>query len=204
MYPGDVLVRSASAHLVASSAVRRLRFAILLLVPAAVLLSGCGDSYQVAASVGQLELTHDDLADEAEAWGQNAELMVQLNISSVPEDGAVPQQIVNEILNLHIQGELARLATEDLADQGDGPAQLQQIRAAVESDFGPLFGDFDQDLRERIYTDITFLQFLSVVGGTPSGADVYVSSRYGSTDANNVVQPPSGARADANPAPLGL
>lgn len=165
-----------------------------------MLLSGCGDSYQVAVRVGELELTHEELETEATAWGSNADLMVQLDISSEPEEGAVPQLIVNEILNLHIQGELARLATVDLASSADGPAQLQSVRAGVEGDFGALFLDFPDDLREQIYEDITFLQFLSVVGGTPVDADVYVSARYGSTDANNVVQPPSGALANPTPA----
>ncbi|WP_436793164.1 hypothetical protein [Actinospongicola halichondriae] len=178
---------------------RRLRLAILLLVPAAVLLTGCGDSYQVAASVGDLEISHDDLETEAAAWGSNAELMLQLDISAAPADGAVPQLIVNEILNLHIQGELARLATADIADQGDGPAQMSELRAGIESNFGPLFADFPDDLREQIYEDITHLQFLSTVGGVPADADVYVSPRYGTTDINNVVQSPTGARPDPTP-----
>ena len=183
---------------------RRLRHAFLLLVPAAILLSGCGDSYQVAASVGDLELTHDDVADEAEAWGNNADLMFQLDIPEAPDPGAVPQLIVNEILNLHIQGELARLATEDAATTGDGPAQLDEIRATVETDFGPLFADFDEELADQIYTDITYLQFLSFVGGTPTEVDVYVSPRYGTTDANNVVQGPAGALPDPSPSVFGL
>ncbi len=165
-----------------------------------MLLGACGDSYQVAASVGDLELTHEDLETEATAWGSNAELMVQLNISSAPDEGAVPQLIINEILNLHIQGELARLATVDLAQSADGPAQMDSVRAGVEGDFGSLFVAFPDDLREQIYQDITFLQFLSAVGGTPVDADVYVSARYGSTDVNNVVQPPSGARPNPTPA----
>ncbi len=182
---------------------RRLRLAIPVLVSAAVLLSGCGDSYQVAASVGDLDLSHDDLEAEATAWGANAELMAQLDISSAPDQNAVPQLVVNEILNLHIQGELARLATIDAAETADGPGQLRDVRAGVESDFGPLFADFPDDLRQQIYQDITFLQFLSAVGGAPVDADVYVSARYGSTDVNDVVQPPSGALADPTPV-LGL
>ncbi len=169
-------------------------------MPAALLLSACGDSYQVAASVGDLELSHEDLETEATAWGSNAELMSQLDITSAPDDGAAPQLIINEILNLHIQGELARLATVDLAESADGPAQLDSVRSGVEGDFGPLFVDFPDDLREQIYQDITFLQFLSAVGGTPVDADVYVSARYGSTDVNNVVQAPSGARPNPSPA----
>lgn len=183
---------------------RRLRHAFLLLVPAAILLTGCGDSYQVAARVGQLELSHDDVADEAAAWGNNGELMGQLGIGSPPDEGAVPQLIVTEILNLHIQGELARMATEEMADVGDGPAQLREIRASVENDFGPLFVDFDEALADRIFTDITYLQFLSFVGGAPTGADVYVSPRYGTTDANNVVQAPTGAVAGSSPNAFGL
>ncbi len=178
---------------------RRLRLAILLLVPAAALLSACGGSYQVAASVGDLEITHGDLETEAMVWGANAELMSQLDISAAPDDGSAPQLIVNEILNLHIQGEIARLATADAADQTDGPAQISDLRARIESDFGPLFADFPDDLREHIYQDITYLQFLSTVGGVPVDADVYVSPRYGFTDVNDVVQAPSGALPDPTP-----
>ncbi len=183
---------------------RRLRHAFLLLVPAAILLSGCGDSYQVAASVGDLELTHDDVAAEAEAWGNNADLMFQLDIPEAPDPGAVPQLIVNEILNLHIQGELARLATEDAATTGDGPAQLDEIRATVENDFGALFAGFDEALADQIYTDITYLQFLQFAGGVPADVDVYVSPRYGTIDANNVVQGPAGALPDPSPSVFGL
>ena len=169
-----------------------------------MLLGGCGDSYQVAASVGDLELSHDDLAEEAEAWGNNDDLMFQLDIPEAPDPGAVPQLIISEILNLHIQGELARLATEEAATAGDGPAQLEEIRAAVETDFGPLFADFDEELADQIYTDITYLQFLQFAGGTPTDVDLYVSPRYGTTDANNVVQSPLGASPDPSPHVFGL
>ncbi|MDZ7675058.1 MAG: hypothetical protein U5K30_08330 [Acidimicrobiales bacterium] len=174
---------------------RSVRRLLPVLLPVAFLLGSCGDSYQVAARVGDLEITHDELAEKADAWAANDQLASELGVSPSTKDGAAPQAVVAEVLNLDIQAELARMA---LGDQADGP-QLAELRSQVEQQFGELFAAFPEELRDATIDDVAVLQLANANGVTPPDADVYVSPRYGDVDATGIISVPAGAQ----PAPVG-
>lgn len=171
------------------------RILLLALLPAVVALSGCTDTYQVAASVGDLELSHADLEDEVEQWQANAELVSQLGVPPGGAEGQAPQAIVSEVLNLRIQAELARLGLAEAGVDPTADPQYGEVRSTVEQQFAGLFESFDEELRTRIFDDIAVLQFANSFGvQAPPDAtsDVYVSSRYGTVEPGGVVFVPEG------------
>lgn len=188
---------AARARLVASATVRPVRRFLPVLLPVAFLLGSCGDSYQVAARVGDTEITHAEVAEEAELWAANEQLAAQLGVPAGTAQGRAPQAVVVEVLNLDVQSELARLA---LGDQAQGP-QLEELRAQVSQQFGDLFAAFPEDLRAETIDDVAVLQLANANRVTPPDVDVYVSPRYGDVDATGVISVPEGARP--NPSATG-
>ncbi len=180
------------------------RLLLLVLLPAVVALSGCADTYQVAASVGELEISHDELQEEAEQWQANPELVSQLGVPASDDDGRVPHAVVSEVLNLQIQAELARLGlTEAGIDPSEDP-QYGEVRSVVEQQFGSLFESFDDELRSRVLDDIALLQFANSFGvAAPPGAasDVYVSPRYGTVEPGGIVFVPQGPATEPGAVP---
>jgi hypothetical protein len=180
--------------------VRVPRILLLALLPAVVALSGCTDSYQVAASVGDLEISHADLADEVAQWQANEELASQLGVPPSDADGQAPQAVVSEVLNLRIQAELARMGLADAGVDPEADPRYTEARAAVEDQFSALFGSFDDDLRDRVADDVAVLQFANSFGvAAPPDAtsQIYVSPRYGTVEPGGVVFVPDGPAAGA-------
>lgn len=171
------------------------RLALLLLLPAVAALSGCTDTYQVAASVGDLEISHTELRDEAEEWQANAQLAGQLGATSEPVEGRAPQSVVTEVLNLRIQAELARLGLEQAGVDVAADQQFAAIREQASTQFGQLFDPFSDELRNRVLDDVAVLQYAGSAGVGPAPADVYVSPRYGTVGAGGVLIAPEGPAA---------
>lgn len=179
-------------HPVTSPLVRHLRrLPIALLLASALLLSACGDSYQVAASFGGEEISHADLADEALAWADSAQLLSLFFAEPQPNtsDAFTTADISGVILTIKINAAAARELLEEAGTRTD------EAESAIRPQFEGARGALSDAQLTTLIEDIAAIDTYGTLAASQVYDDIYVSPRYGSYDPDsNFVVIPEGPR----------
>ena len=177
---------------------RSRRLLAVVLAALAFVVSGCGDTYQVALRVGDDSLSHADAAELIELWAVGGADITEAVVG--PELGT-PQarsvEVTTLALSIEIQKRLAEVIAEEEGldtdfDQADIDAidallQAQVLPPEVYQAFLASSPEFQDYFREYfLYLDLT-----QTVLEQPD-VEIYVSPRYGSYDDQIGVVPPTG------------
>ena len=192
---------------------RRLQLAFAALALAAIAGSGC--AYQVAPAirVGDLTVTHEQLADELEEWAGNEATQASQTLTIVGTRHGFAQQPASEIIGERI---ILGLFEDEFERRGLELTQADRDNAFVLIGIDPsqeeqLLGGFSDAYRAEYlerWAKVAAVQadpsigtdLRSVIG---DGADdVELSSRYGTWDPIGfVVSPPPGPSVGASDEP---
>lgn len=180
-----------------------------------------------AATVGDETVSSGELSDEVEAWAANPAMLEAIGVPEIGTEGRRASSLVSFVLSHRVVSEQARAmlaeardqaaANEvDLAEMGvDGEAladpseeEIDGILAQLDEqlttpDGQQIFGDYPDEFRRRIATDLAFQERLQLPLQLGIEApDVSVNPKYGTTQVlqGGIVQvvAPEGPR----PAPL--
>lgn len=162
-----------------------------------------------AVSVGDVALSHGDLAAMVDRWAANPQFIgIVAGFTDVGEPGRRPADLVNFVLSFWVQAEQARAIVPSVDPSFDIAAETDAAIQGLGSQF-PTFANYDAEFQSEVAEAAAYQSVLaSMVGqGTIDFQvpRVEVNPRYGSTidvGAGLVaVQPPEGPRAEA---PTGL
>lgn len=195
------------------------RLPALLLVLSALFVGACADEGElggpgfggtVAAKIGDVEISSDQLQDEVELWALNPEFLQVIGVNNPGVPGRRTTDLVAFVLSHRVLSEQARLLSERV---GFEPTEdeLDQILAAIDQQFtapgsgGSLFQAYPDQFRRRLAADLAYQNNLqNVLGPDTDVPEVEVNPRYGVAEDVQAgivqVRPPSGPL----PAPVDL
>lgn len=189
---------------------RRLASLLVTAATAGLLATGCGSNQAAAVRVDDRTVSRSDFEESLDVFYENDELRGllfevsrdQLRPADGPSD-AYTQEYVGAIAGVHVQFMVLAEALDaegiELTDE-DRQAVSQQIDGAVAGGTDSLPDGVRDRLvdgfaaLDRLRADLGDSEFNAVANEVIEGADISVSSRYGSwNDDEFAVTPPSGS-----------
>lgn len=189
----------------------RFRLLVVLITVVAFLGGACVDDGELggpsiggsaAVSIGDVQLSHGELADLVDRWAPNADfLAVAAQVSDVGTEARRPAAFVNFALNFWIRTEQGRFATAGQANL-DVEGQIDQVISTLTQQ-APSFADYDEDFQRSVAESLVYQQALSDMVSQGVEVDLpsaEVSPRYGTIIELGRgiygVEPPAGPREE--------